>query len=68
MLLKFQEFLRQTDGVWLVVSSRAIFDCNVQTHVHSKSIEETGFRQDMGGSVIRIFILEGCPVLGCRWW
>jgi hypothetical protein len=31
-LLKCQEFVRQTDGMWLVVSSRAILDGDFQCH------------------------------------
>lgn len=31
-LFELQEFLRQTDGLRLVVSSRAIFDADVQAH------------------------------------
>ena len=31
-LLEPQQFLRQTDGMWLIVSSRAIFNDDFQTH------------------------------------
>ena len=31
-LLESQQFFRQTDGMWLVVSSGAIFDGNFQSH------------------------------------
>ena len=41
-LLEPQKFLRQTDGVWLVVSSRAIFDFDLQTHVPAFSGDRLG--------------------------
>ena len=31
-LFEWKEFFRQTDGLWLVVSERAILDCNLKTH------------------------------------
>ncbi len=32
MLLELEKFVRQTDGVWLIVSSGAIFDRDIQSH------------------------------------
>jgi hypothetical protein len=31
-LFECQKFFRQTDGFWLVVSSRAVLDCYFRTH------------------------------------
>jgi hypothetical protein len=33
VLLEFEEFVRQTDGMRLVISSRAILDGDIQAHV-----------------------------------
>ena len=32
ILFESQELFRQTDGLWLIVSNAAIFDCNLQAH------------------------------------
>jgi hypothetical protein len=35
-LFESQELFRQTDGLWLIVSNAAIFDCDFQAHVFVK--------------------------------
>ena len=41
-LLEAQKFLRQTDGFWFVVSSRAVFDCDVGSHDSISNTERGG--------------------------
>jgi len=50
VLLELEQLLRQTDGVRLVVSSRAIFNADFNTHIQSNeranSIGEGTSRQE----------------------
>ena len=39
-LFECQKFFRQTDGFWLVVSSRAVLDCYFRPHRYSVSVKQ----------------------------
>jgi len=39
-LFECQKFFRQTDGFWLVVSSRAVLDCYFRTHIYSVLLKQ----------------------------